>query len=478
MTRAAHDAGALPPRRRRLHALPLAGLALALSWMALQLPAAEVRLMHAEAGVLRVAPANGVTAGTALQLQIQTASGIHSFELHRNDALGAIGGAGRAEAFRGAVANRTGSWAALTRIGGRWSGIWFDGRDFYGVEAAGALAGTPGSADQRADARVRAAAAPAGAGATPAGAGTDPAADLPMVFRLSDVLWDEHSFEDDVRHAPPGNGQRLANGLAQQALAAELIAPLAAGVDGPTHRLKVALVADSVLAARDGEALEDNLLALLNIVDGLFRSQLGVEVTTDSLTLFTRRDTDPFSRTDDAGKLLEELSNWRAGNAWQRQTALTHLFTGRDLERRTVGLAYLDTLCNRRYSASLSEARGPTTFAALIAAHEIAHVFGAPHDSDAEGACATTPAHYLMAPRINGSQQFSACSVAQIAPRVATAACLQRLDTGVPQPPVSPVTQGGGGGALAGAALLLLGLMTLGRARRRRLQMRANQSAR
>src|SRR5690606_15337126 len=145
-----------------------------------------------------------------------------------------------------------------------------------------------------------------------------------------------------------------------------------------------------------------------------FTNQIGVEVTADSLTLFTQRRNDPFTDTDEASALLDELSAWRAGNTWQRQTALSHLFTGRDLERRTVGLACLDTLCNRRYSASLSESRGPATFAALIAAHEIAHVFGAPHDGDEDGACATTSDNqFLMAPRINGNQQFSACSLAQ-----------------------------------------------------------------
>src|SRR5690606_29559186 len=227
---------------------------------------------------------------------------------------------------------------------------------------------------------------------------------------------------------------------------------------------------------------EANLLARLNVIDGIFASQLGVQVTAASVTTHTRRSTDPFSNTGDSSDLLDELASWRAGNAWQRQTALTHLFTGRDLDRRTVGLAYMDTLCSRRYSASLSEARTPASFAALVAAHEIAHVLGAPHDGDNEGACATTTGSYLMAPRINGSQQFSSCSVAQMTPRVQAASCLQKL-AAPPPPPVVPVQGdddggGGGGGALADRALALLALMALARARRRTLQMRANQSAR
>ena len=125
--------------------------------------------------------------------------------------------------------------------------------------------------------------------------------------------------------------------------------------------------------------------------------------------------------------------------------------------------------------------RIPDGAPALIAAHEIAHVFGAPHDGEEGGACATTTGNqFLMAPRINGSQQFSACSLAQMAPRVQAASCLQKLSPeGVVQPPVSPVPGGdGGGGGLAGHALAWLGLMALAGARRRLRQMRANQSAR
>jgi hypothetical protein len=409
--------------------------------------AADVHLLDVDAGVVRASPAAGVgdaLAAGPLRLEIGTRTGTAVLELAPHRVLGAFGVAeGEAEAYAGTVPGRPGSWAALTRTRRGWSGIWFDGEEYYGIEAATALADTGHQAL---------------AGAPPG---------QPMVFRLSDVVWDDVSFEGDVLHAPPGNGQELVTGLTPTALTFD---------DGPTHRLAVAMVADHFLAAREGEFLESHLLAQLNIIDGLYRNQLGLEVTSASITTFTRREEDPLSGTTDASRLLDQLSAWRAGNVAQRQSALTHLFTGRDIDRRTVGLAYLDKLCSRRYSASLSEARTAPTFAALIAAHEIAHVIGAPHDGDEEGACADVSSNsFLMGPRINGSQQFSACSIAQMMPRIEAASCLT--------PPVdvgggAPVDVGGGGGALAGTALALLGLMALYRARCRTFQMRANQSAR
>jgi hypothetical protein len=249
----------------------------------------------------------------------------------------------------------------------------------------------------------------------------------------------------------------------------------------PTRRLSVALVADDLLAEQDGEQVEVNLLAQLNMIDGLFSNQLGVRIAASSITVFTRRRDEPFSATTDPSDLLQELASWRAGDEQQRAAGLTHLFTGRNLDGRTVGMAYLDTLCSRRFSASLSQASAAASFAALIAAHEIAHVFGAPHDGDPASACAASPSGFLMAPRINGSQDFSACSLAQMAPQLQDASCLVPIPPPAPWPVEGdvPPTLGGGGGELPGEALLMLGLLWAARARaRRRLQMRANQVAR
>jgi hypothetical protein len=54
----------------------------------------------------------------------------------------------------------------------------------------------------------------------------------------------------------------------------------------------------------------------------------------------------------------------------------------------------------------------------------LGHNFNAPHDGDPAGACATTPQTFLMAPKLNFSDQFSSCSLDQINTRIKTAQCL------------------------------------------------------
>jgi len=104
-------------------------------------------------------------------------------------------------------------------------------------------------------------------------------------------------------------------------------------------------------------------------------------------------------------------------------TGVTHLMTGRDLDGNVVGISYMNSVCNGDSADSLSEGAHSALESALIAAHELGHNFNAPHDGE-KGACQSTPTSFLMAPKINYSDQFSACSVTQISARIQTASCL------------------------------------------------------
>jgi len=402
--------------------------------------AAELRLLHADPTAVRqtLLPADRTGTDPTLLLQFDAGGEQHALQLHANQELAAAFPElpRTTEAFQGRVEGYPDSWAALTRIGGRWTGIWYDGAEYFGVDSAATLAVAPHS------------------GAL-------------MVYRLRDLVWDEEpSLEDDV--LVPQNGAQLAT------LPLSLLPPEIQ----PSRQLAISVVADAALAQRHGEDLQANLLAQLNVIDGIFANQLGVRIAAGSVTVFEDRSTQPFGNVTDAEDLLDAVSDWRARTPAQRQSGLTHLFTGRDLNGRTVGMAYLDSLCSRRFSASLSQSTGPTGFAALVAAHEIGHVFGAPHDGDTARACAAAPAGYLMSPRISGSQEFSSCSIGQMTARIQEASCLATLPEGSewPQDPERPGAQGGSG-TLPVTSLVLLGMLAAAGVRRRIFQIRANQSA-
>jgi hypothetical protein len=240
---------------------------------------------------------------------------------------------------------------------------------------------------------------------------------------------------------------------------------VAATADGsPTRRLLVGVIADYEFARffdddTTGSTAEQAILARMNIVDGIFSAQLGVKIELAAPTVF-RDAADPFGRTN-ANELLEEVRRYRAASGTELSRGVTHLMTGRDMDGETVGVAYLGTVCGGGAASSLSEGTRSTTSAALITAHELGHNFNAPHDGDTNGACPSAPVSFLMAPRLNGSQQFSDCSLEQMAALAMNGQCLADIKP-TSAPPPGEVTPGDGqtsdtqgGGGSAGLALLI-----------------------
>ena len=198
----------------------------------------------------------------------------------------------------------------------------------------------------------------------------------------------------------------------------------------PGKQVGVALIADVEYAAREGSSTRATLLSILNIVDGIFIKHVGIQVNAASIKIF-ETEADPFTAFDGSA-LLDELENYKDTTPEIRALGAAQLFTGRDLTdpqgatAQRIGIANLGKLCSARYSTGVVQATFGTGMNAVIFAHELGHIFGAPHDN-VPGACAGVSTYYIMAPSINGSHEFSSCSVEQMLPAIAGAACLRDL---------------------------------------------------
>ncbi|NJO13519.1 MAG: hypothetical protein HC872_08710 [Gammaproteobacteria bacterium] len=200
-------------------------------------------------------------------------------------------------------------------------------------------------------------------------------------------------------------GKAYASGVEQyQKLVAELRAQ-AIGAAVATEQIEIAFVADFELSQRFGTDTQATMMARANVLDGIFDSQVGVTIV-PFFQIFTDSN-DPFTASN-ASTLLNELSTYRRNTPNIRSRGLAHLMTGRALDGNTAGVAFIGALCSVGSGAGLSEGTGSNTVASLIAAHEIGHNFGAPHDAEAGSACASTPGTFLMNPQINGSTTFFA----------------------------------------------------------------------
>ena len=339
---------------------------------------------HAIAALRTAAPTRDATRGGSIAMDFIAFGERFELELEPNARVNAAvrRAPGGATAYTGRLRDHPESWARVVLGSTGPSGLIWDGATLYGVEAPN---------DSLVD------------------------ADASTIFRLDDVYVPPGTLACGAGSAPMSGMQMLATLVTEAtALAAE----------GALLNLDIGTVADFEFSEAKADP-STAILTRINNVDGIFSEQVGVQITVEEIQVFTEAD-DPFTASD-ASDLLMELATYRNATPAQNTLGLTHLFTGRDLADTTVGVAYFGALCSRNFGAGLTESRVlGAALESLIAAHEIGHNFGAPHDGEDE--CATTPETFLMAPTLNGSNQFSDCSIEQMQAEIAAASCLTTID--------------------------------------------------
>ncbi len=291
------------------------------------------------------------------------------------------------EVYRGSVIGKPNSWARIVVYDGMPQGLVWDGNEMFAIESPGDSALQISS---------------------------------PVIYRLADTTIVPGTMTC-------GTDASSANGAAMfSKLMGELGTAMAQG-PGAISEINISAIGDFEFTSAQGgdAAAAAAIMTRLNNVDGIFSQQLGVQITVPLVETHSNA-ADPFTDETDAGLLLDELATYRDSMTAHRTQGLTHLYTGRNLDGTTVGIAYSGTLCSTRFGAGLSEGNVSATFDSLVAAHEIGHNFGAPHDGVA-GPCEPEPMTFLMAPMLNNSNQFSACSIIEVSDDIASAACITAL---------------------------------------------------
>ena len=378
--------------------------------------------------------------GTAATLEFTAFGRGFRLQLSTNQRLANVAAGSSVQLYKGTLEGAPGSWARISIHDGLPRGMIWDGRELFIVDAA------PESVNYGA-------------------AGT-------VMFKLSDAVLEQGvSFTGDAVEKPRDASASYGAMIGDLRVRAQ-------GQQGgvATEGVEISVLGDAAYLARYSSETQarDAILTRLNNVDGIFTSQLGVELQVVSVDL-TGRFTDGLSATTDSSALLDELGRLRQKTPELSTTGLTHLFTGRQLDGDTAGVAYTLALCSPRFSSSVAMAHNSAALDSLITAHEIGHVFGAPHDGTDQ--CASTPqGQYIMTPSIDTSvTSFSQCSLDQINAVIDSYACVVALPAPAPAPepppPPAPSTGndggGGGGGSLDPSLLLLLLALLAARAHHR-----------
>jgi hypothetical protein len=297
--------------------------------------------------------------------------------------------------LRGRLAGIAGSWVRLTRIGEELHGAIWDGTELYTIEPARIV-------NRFATDRLAV------------------ADSTPTVYRLSDSDAGSTPMSCGVEVADPRRSALAAYGSLVDELGADPSLNAVAGGE-----LDIAVIADYEFYISHPNNTEAELLARMNVVDGIFSGQLGVDIVVSQVKVFTT-SSEPFTASKGAD-LLDQVSRYRTSVAALRDTGLAHLITGRDITDNIAGIAYVGTICDAAHGVGISEGRYDLTTTALIAAHEIGHNFGASHDAQAGSPCQSTAPTFLMATQINGSHTFSQCSLDHMLPNAAHASCIAHI---------------------------------------------------
>jgi hypothetical protein len=193
--------------------------------------------------------------------------------------------------------------------------------------------------------------------------------------------------------------------------------------------IKIATEADYqwVSQAGGGTAANNEILSILNMIDGIYKRDLNLTVSVTFQHVWTTAD--PFSSSSTLGVLDSFLNHWNANysrSQYPRDAA--HLFTGKFSNQ---GIAYQGVVCrNPGYAYGLTGRGSGNTH--LMAAHEIAHNLGAEHVTDA-GTCALS----LMNPILSlGANSFCDTSKSQISSYLASnGSCLSSSGGTTTNPP-------------------------------------------
>jgi len=192
--------------------------------------------------------------------------------------------------------------------------------------------------------------------------------------------------------------------------------------------VELTLVADHAFYAAHGADTSAYMQSIVDQVASFYTTSIGVTVSIVQTVIYQSAGTEPLSSSTASGTLLSSLAEARESHpATLGAGDITHLFTGRDLDQNVIGIAYLGTVCDSFYAASIAQDFNTNLhLMTLLTGHELGHSLGAYHDGQSGSPCVSTPIGWVMWPVVYSSltEAFSACSQASIDPVVQLASCI------------------------------------------------------
>ncbi|WP_020567286.1 M12 family metallo-peptidase [Neolewinella persica] len=203
---------------------------------------------------------------------------------------------------------------------------------------------------------------------------------------------------------------------------------------GECFEVEIALAADFEMFQDFGSAasVENFMLGTLAAVqtnyDDEFPDALTFVVTATFIA--TTNAEDPWTNDTDSQVLLPDFRTWGRNGNFSADFDVASLWSGRDFDGSTIGLAYIGVVCT---SSEYNVLQNFSTNAAqlrVLWAHELGHNFGALHDPDGPD-----DPRQIMFPSVNTSTEWSQTSIDVITAYYEGVSCFASCP--IPEPPAT-----------------------------------------
>jgi len=168
-------------------------------------------------------------------------------------------------------------------------------------------------------------------------------------------------------------------------------------------------------------------IAVVNNVNvnyrGFFSSDIELQIVQQ--VIITSSVGNPWTSSTDPYVLLPDFTNW-GPTGFSQSYADASLWSNRDFDGATVGLAYVGTVCGAYRYNVLQDYTSNATSIRVLTAHELGHNFGASHDASG--------APYIMAPSVGNATSWSSASINSINNLLASVSCLPSCNQPCLQP--------------------------------------------